>query len=213
MGHFMGIRPFFNKIQYDEVQRELTRAQAKDRRAERQSDEAGNHLRARLAGEGSHDLTKTEYHPCVQNHIPFVRDTFAKHVIRRTLDSIDYRGHKIFGMRPYREHIMLLELRQWEKQALSTLTDQMIESKPETTLISSANVSFYSPVLLAPAFTSQLLPMRSGASSDWFRPFFRCVPTLPSGNFKLTTSIPSEFLYRISSWTPTSAYEPSFPHP
>lgn len=213
MGHLMGIRPFFNKGRYDEVHRELNRAQAKDRKVERQSEKAGNHLRVLLSGEDSHDLTKTEYYLCLQKHIPFVRDTFAKHVIRRTLDSVDYRQQKIFGMKPYQEHIMLLELRQWERQALSVLTDQMLESKPAITVVSSTSVSFYSSVPFL-RFSS-LCPKTSSraGASDVFRDFFRCfrsVPVFLSRNAVLT--IPSEFLYRHPPWTPTSTYEPSYHH-
>lgn len=143
MGHLMGIRPFFDKGRYDEVKGELNYAQARDCWIERQSDVAGNHLCTLLSGEDTQDFTKTEYYLQLQNHIPWIRDAFAKHVICPTLNSVDYQGCKIFGMRPYQEHIMLLELCLWEKQALNAITNQMVENAPLNTLIGSTSMSLH----------------------------------------------------------------------
>lgn len=142
MGHFMGIPRFSDKIAFDEMTRELNRAQSRDRKAERQSETAADHLRNLFSGKDAHDLKKTELYPKLQRYIPQLREAFSLHVIRRTLDSVDYQGRKIFGMRPYLEHIMLVELREWEKAELNTLTNEIIENNPLTTLVGTGKVSF-----------------------------------------------------------------------
>ena len=142
MGHVMDIRPFFDKSKYDQMTKDLNHVQARDRRAEHESDKASNHLRAVLSSQDPHELRKTEFYPKLQTYIPQIREAFYEHVICRTLDSVDYRGQKIFGMRPYLEHVMLIELRQWEKQALTALTDEMVQEAPITTLIGAGKVSF-----------------------------------------------------------------------
>ena len=87
--------------------------------------------------------SRLSINPWLQNHIFKIKNAFAKHVICHTLDSVDYQGHKSFGMRSYQEHIMLLELHPWEKQALNAITDQMVQNAPLTTLISSTSMTLY----------------------------------------------------------------------
>ena len=139
----MGIDVFGDEPKYIEMTRELNRAQAKDRKAERQSENGADHLRILLSGSDAHDPRKTELYPRLQNYIPWLRDIFSKHVICRTLDSVDYQGQKIFGMAPYHEHVMLLELREWEKKALSALVNKTLEYTPLTTLVGTGKVRFH----------------------------------------------------------------------
>jgi hypothetical protein len=45
-------------------------------------------------------------------------------------------------MRPYLEHIMLIELHDWERSELNALTNEIIERNPLTTLVGMGKVSF-----------------------------------------------------------------------
>lgn len=118
MGHVMGICPFFNKT------KDLNCVQGRDCRAKHESDKASDHIWAVHSNQDPHELIKTEFYPKLQIYIPQIHEVFSKHVICHTLDSIDYHGQKIFSMRPYLTHVMLIELHQWEKQALPTHTLQ-----------------------------------------------------------------------------------------
>jgi SNF2 family DNA or RNA helicase len=143
MGHLLGIPQLFNKEKFDEMKREINRAQAKDRKTERQSESAADQLRGLLAGEKEHNtIVASELVPKLREWIPWLRDAFDKRVIRRTLDSVDYENRPIFGMRPYCEHILLMELRDSEKEILAKLTNQMVEDTPLTT-IAGAGKNFY----------------------------------------------------------------------
>ncbi|KAG9308261.1 hypothetical protein JVU11DRAFT_12148 [Chiua virens] len=142
MGHVMGIPAFANKDKFDEMKKELNRAQARDRKAERASDDAADRLRGLLKGLEEHNtIANSELYPKIQEWMPRIRDAFAKHVIRRTLDSVDNLGEKIFGMQPYREHIMLVELREWETQALSALTSEIADDSALPTIAGAGKVS------------------------------------------------------------------------
>jgi hypothetical protein len=50
MGHFLGIQQFSDKVAYDAMTKELNRAQARDRKAERESESTADHLRKLLSG-------------------------------------------------------------------------------------------------------------------------------------------------------------------
>ncbi|KAI6116603.1 P-loop containing nucleoside triphosphate hydrolase protein [Pisolithus croceorrhizus] len=141
MGSLMGIPALKNKAKFEEMSRETSRAQTKDRRAERES--SGDRLRGLLAGAESSALDKsTATCPVLQQWVPFLREVFSKHVIRRTLDSVDYCGKKIFGLPPYQERVMLLELREWEKSRLAKITDELVHS-PSLNTIAGAGKNFY----------------------------------------------------------------------
>lgn len=142
MGHLLGIPTLFKKEKFDEMKKELNRAQAKDRKTERQSETAADQLRGLLAGEEEYNtIVASELVPKLREWIPWLRDAFDTRVIRRTLDSVDYENRPIFGMRPYCEHILLMELRDSEKEILAKLTNQMVEDTPLTTIAGAGKVS------------------------------------------------------------------------
>ncbi|KAI6008989.1 P-loop containing nucleoside triphosphate hydrolase protein [Pisolithus microcarpus] len=141
MGSLLGFPRLKDKAKFEEMCREVSRAQAKDRRAERDSSEG--RLRGLLAGEESSALDEsTAMRPVLRQWIPFLHEVFSKNVIRRTLDSLDHCGKKIFGLLPYQEHVMLLELREWEKVRLARITDELTHSPTHNT-IASAGKNFY----------------------------------------------------------------------
>ena len=128
--------------------KELNRAQAKDRKAERQSENAGDQLRALLGGKDMEQVAgNSELAPKLRHWVPWIREVFAPYIIRRTLDSVDHTGNRIFGLPPYEEHVMLLELREWEKNQLRAVTSELIEQGSLTTLAGAGKVCYPSLLL------------------------------------------------------------------
>ena len=157
----MEISAFSNKSTFDQMKRELNRALSKDRKAERQSDNAGEQLRNVFSSKNTHDPTQTEFYPKLQKYIPWIRQNFSKNVIRRTLDSKDNLGRKIFGMKPYQEHVMLVELRPWEKDVLNKLTNQIVDHAPLTTVVGAGKVRFQPSLTQDPQRAFRTLPHRN----------------------------------------------------
>lgn len=142
MGAMMGIQAFGSKDTYLEMTKELNRAQAKDRKAEKESVDAAERLRSLLGGLDVDQATSSsEFVPKLRRWVPFIRKGFSKFVIRRTLDSVDYAGNKIFGLPPYHVHVLVLELRDWERKTLTDITSELIDQSPVTTLAGAGKVS------------------------------------------------------------------------
>ncbi|KAG8213185.1 hypothetical protein J3R82DRAFT_11613, partial [Butyriboletus roseoflavus] len=118
INHVMGIQQFSNKVVYDSMTRELNSAQGKDYKAKHESENATEHLRKLFPGTDAYDPMKTKLYPKLQKYSPWLREVFSLHVIHHTLNSIDYQGQKICEMRPYCEHVMLIELHDWEWREL-----------------------------------------------------------------------------------------------
>ena len=142
MGAMMGIQVFGSKDTYLEMTKELNRTQAKDRKAEKESVDAAKRLRSLLGGLNIDQATSSsEFVPKLRRWVPFIRKGFSKFVIRRTLDSVDYAGNKIFGLPPYHVHVLVLELRDWERKTLTDITSELIDQSPVTTLAGAGKVS------------------------------------------------------------------------
>ena len=79
--------------------------------------------------DGSLDLAfKREQLEEMGTYVRFLREIFSGYIIRRTIDSIDYRGDPISGLRKYFEKRLLLAVREEEKTALeNTASDIMKE--------------------------------------------------------------------------------------
>ena len=143
MGSMLGIGAFTNKTQYADMTNELNRAQAKDRKAERESAAAGDRLRSLLGGQEINIAeTNSAFVPKLRKWVPWMREAFGPYIIRRTLDSIDYSGERIFGLPPYEEHTMLLKLRDWELQRLHNITSELIDNGSLATLAGAGKASY-----------------------------------------------------------------------
>lgn len=139
----LGIPAFGSQSRFKEMTTEFNRAQAKDRKVERESDTAGDRLRALLAGEDVEQVaSNSALAPKMRQWVPWIREAFHQYVVRRTLDSVDHAGNKIFGLPPYQDQVLLLELRDWEKERLTMITDEIIDQGPLTTLAGAGKVSF-----------------------------------------------------------------------
>ncbi len=79
--------------------------------------------------DGSLDLEfKREQIEAMSKYVVFLRDTFQGYTIRRTIDSVDWQGKPISGLRKYFEKRLLLPVRPEETRELAnTATDIMNE--------------------------------------------------------------------------------------
>ena len=142
MGAMMGIQVFGSKDTYLKMTKELSRMQAKDRKAEKESVDAAERLRSLLGGLDVNQATSSsEFVPKLRHWVPFIHKGFSKFMICRTLASVDYVGNKIFGLPPYHIHVLVLELRNWERKTLTDITSELINQSPMTTLAEAGKVS------------------------------------------------------------------------
>ena len=92
-------------------------------------------------------MGNSELTPKLHYWVPWICEVFAPYIIQCTLDSVDHTENRIFGLPPYEEHIMLLELRKWEKNQLRTVTSELIEQGLLTTLAGVGKVCYPSLLL------------------------------------------------------------------
>ncbi|KAG8220405.1 hypothetical protein J3R82DRAFT_3388 [Butyriboletus roseoflavus] len=121
MGHVMGIQQFSDKVAY-EPRQEIAKLSVNQKMPLNTSENSflGMILMIRR---------RQSFIPSSRNTSPGLEKFF-----------LYYLGRKIFGMRPYREHVMLIELHDWEWRELNLLTDQIIEQTPLTTLVGTGKV-------------------------------------------------------------------------
>lgn len=55
-----------------------------------------------------------------------MRECYASHVIRHTVDLVDHTGNKIFSIEPYLEHPMLVKMYDWEMSNLRLIVQTVL---------------------------------------------------------------------------------------
>lgn len=124
-----------------QMKRELDGAMRRDRKQQRQAGQVGNILRSVLVGRETHSqVPDLEYPEVMRQWMVKMRDYFAQHVIRRTVDSVNNKGEKIFGLKTYSEHYLLVKMFQWETDNLLRIAQNMVKDNPLATLIGAAKV-------------------------------------------------------------------------
>ena len=130
MGQWLGISEFDNYEELMRLNREMNRATRADTKALREAGAEGSVLRGMLIG-GTNTNTPTLKVPkVVDEWMGVFRGCFAFHVIRRTIDSINPEGEKLFGMRPYMEHNLKLEMYDWEASELRAFAKDIFIENP-----------------------------------------------------------------------------------
>jgi hypothetical protein len=76
MGHFLGIQQFSDEVAYDAMTKELNQAQARDQKAECESESVADHLRKLLSRKNAHDLHKTDFFQAPEIYSPAERSIF-----------------------------------------------------------------------------------------------------------------------------------------
>jgi hypothetical protein len=76
MGHFLGIQRFSDKIAYDAMTQGLNQVQARDQKADCESESTADHLRKLLSRKYTHHLNKTEFFQAPEIYSPAERSIF-----------------------------------------------------------------------------------------------------------------------------------------
>ncbi|KAI5988912.1 hypothetical protein EDC04DRAFT_2614443 [Pisolithus marmoratus] len=112
MGQWMGVPNFNDYKEFLELNKEINWANRQDSKALREAGIEGNII------------------PVMHDWMIKMRERFAPHVIHRTIDSVDHSGNKLFGLRPYQEHTMKLQMYEWEMGALRTFAKDLVKENP-----------------------------------------------------------------------------------
>ncbi|KAH0826426.1 hypothetical protein J3R83DRAFT_5404 [Lanmaoa asiatica] len=100
MGQLLGIQSFFDYQEFQTLNRDVNRATRHDNQSLREAGEEGSVLRGALTGSHNPDTPELEFRNVMLECMKKMRERFAPYVIRRTIDSLDSNGDKIFGMWP-----------------------------------------------------------------------------------------------------------------
>jgi hypothetical protein len=127
------------------MRRDLNRARAQDRKtrdAEGNS-KAGIIVRGILEGQTAPNI-ELEQQVVTSRWMKVIREKFRGKVMRRTGNSKDYEGNFISGIAAPSEHLLLLDLYEWERENLEKLADKMLESPQAGARLGSSEVRSYS---------------------------------------------------------------------
>ncbi|KIO00764.1 hypothetical protein M404DRAFT_151975 [Pisolithus tinctorius Marx 270] len=130
MGQWMGIPGFDDHREFLELNKEINRANRQDSKALREAGVEGSIIRGVFIGvrnQNTPDLLSPEV---TREWMVKIRDRFAYYVIRRTIDSVDFGGNKLFGMRPYQEHILKLQMYDAEMGILRSFAKDLVKENP-----------------------------------------------------------------------------------
>lgn len=133
MGQLLGIKNFFDYEEFMTLNREISRATRRDNKALRDAGVEGSILRGMLVGAHNPETPNLEFGTVMREWMRKMRDRFALYVIRRTIDSLDTSGNKIFGMRPYLDHCLGVKMSAWEMSNLRDFAKEIVKDNPMAT--------------------------------------------------------------------------------
>ena len=139
----LGIFSSADNGEFDEMKRELNRARAYDRK---QRDEEGNStagvlVRGVLEGRSGHTDIELQQQVVTTKWMKMIRARFRGKVMRRTGASKDNSGRLISGVAEPSEHLLLLDLYDWERDNLAELADKLLETPNAGARLGSSEVS------------------------------------------------------------------------
>lgn len=130
MGLLLSIEQFKDTTQLKTMNRELTAAQRRDRKAQREAGVEGSILRAVFVGNHNPEAAQEEYLPVMRKWMGRMREWFSPAVILRTIDSTDNTGNKILGLPPYHDHTLKIKLLDWEMENLRNIARGYLDDCP-----------------------------------------------------------------------------------
>jgi hypothetical protein len=167
LGRVLGLFTSIDNGEFDEMKRDLNRARAQDRRTR---DEDGNStagiiVRGILEGRTAPANTEIQQQTITLKWMKLIRDRFRGKVMRRTGNSTDNEGKLISGIAAPSQHLMLLNLYDWERNNLEQLADKLLESPQAGARLGSSEVSSYSHV--PSEFSATVCSSCGGAWGSW----------------------------------------------
>jgi len=143
MGDLLGISGFDKPEEFQKMTRELNAASRRNAKAIRDAGVEGNQLRGTLIGKVNKASPTLEFGSCMRTWMKVMGDQFGKHIIRRTIDSLNYRKQKLFGMRPYIEHFLMLRMYDWEMENLRSFAKEIVKDNPMAAAADTRKVSHF----------------------------------------------------------------------
>lgn len=175
MGQWMGLPDFDDYEEYMCMCRRINKANRQDLKAMREAGAEGSFLRGAFTGSHNKDALELESPALIHELMGTMRERFATHVIRRTIDSVDYQNNQLFEMRPYKEHLMKLRMYDWEMDQLWSYAKDLVKENPiassDTRKVCDSLSTWFSPTPYA----------RRGMNGCPGRPSLQASCVLPSG--------------------------------
>ncbi|KAG2045712.1 hypothetical protein BDR06DRAFT_1015378 [Suillus hirtellus] len=142
MGQVLGLTSFQDSETYREMNKELSSALRKDRKAQKEAGVEGSVLRGLLVGAENPDRAQDEYGPVMKKWMGQMRGWFAPAIILRNLDSVDNTGTKILGLPPCHDHTLRMHLLPWEMSNLREIAKGYLQDSPVVG-VGAASRNFY----------------------------------------------------------------------
>jgi len=125
------------------MKRDINRARTQDRKSrdEDGTPQAGIIVRGVLEGKNTPANLEMQQQIATSNWMRVIREKFRGKVMRRTGNSKDNLGNPISGIAAPSEHLLLLELYDWERVNLEQLANKMLETPNAGAKLGSSEVT------------------------------------------------------------------------
>ena len=143
MGDLLRITGFDKPNKLQKLTQELNATSQCDTRAICDAGMDGNQLQGVLISKVNKASLKLDLGSCMQSWMQIMRNRFAKHIIHRTIDSLDYCNQKLFGMRPYMEHFLMLCMYDWEMNNLCSFVKEIVKDNLMAAAADTCKVSIF----------------------------------------------------------------------
>lgn len=122
IGRFLGIKYFEDNLEkLDKLRRALAAAARRERASRKEGGGEVKLARAVVKGKMTQDVDSGKYRESLLQWMAAIREGFQGAVVRRTINSVDWRGNPISGLDKYREHILALKLSPREQECQEQL--------------------------------------------------------------------------------------------
>ena len=143
MGDLLRITRFDKPNELQKLTQELNATSQCDTRAICDAGMDGNQLQGVLISKVNKASLKLDFGSCMQSWMQIMHNRFAKHIIHRTIDSLDYCNQKLFGMRPYMEHFLMLCMYDWEMNNLCSFVKEIVKDNLMAAAADTCKVSIF----------------------------------------------------------------------
>jgi hypothetical protein len=132
---------------FNEMEKELRAAAAKDRRILKNSETNKTVIMATIKGDPNEQLPSSYRHAMLR-WTEKLRMWYAGHVIHRTVWSVDYTGTRISGLEPFEEHFLVVKLYNHEMQNLEAIANDLVQDgthKSASVAVGKVSSAFFPP--------------------------------------------------------------------
>ena len=174
LGRWLGV-PGFDTIQNLEEQEKhvkaMNAATRHDRKARMEEGHDDMVLRGTVVGNAQPLIDMDFHYPKVMKEfVASMRQKYKDHIIRRGIHSTDNEGRPISGLDPYEEHVLLLEMYDWERQNLASIAGELVKDHGAASVYGAGKVILFLPPKifnLMPFFQNFYLDVRRALLNPW----------------------------------------------